>query len=147
MEASYPRKPCSSKHFLEHCLREVIRSLFSLKWGVSYVCHCVQTCQRIQIPVNVKLSLSSVVYNAMESYGGTFLSCSIRWRRLVNFMLWAFTPGQRDQRIRGWDGWKPVLHTAETSCLLHLMVAQPCPNYANWDSRSGVGVRKVQFFQ
>jgi hypothetical protein len=39
---------------------------------------------------------------------------------------------------------KPVLHTAETSCLLPLTVAQPCPNYANWDSRSGVGVREVQ---
>ena len=42
MEASYPRTPCFSKHFLENCFREVIRSMFRVSNDISncrYICY------------------------------------------------------------------------------------------------------------
>jgi hypothetical protein len=80
---------------------------------------------------------------------GTFLSCSINQMQAIG-QLHAVSVYPRAKRLPDASEdetvGKPVLHTAETSCLLPLTVAQPCPNYANWDSRSGVGVRKVQLF-
>jgi hypothetical protein len=149
MEVSYPRKPCFSKHFLENMLRKVIRSVFRVSSDISeyrYVC-----CMSLRSDVskdsdtgNSKVVIDlSYVPRRGGVWGRVFLTTLPDGGDWSTSCCEGLPSGKKFTGYKDGPVAKPVLHTAETSCLLLLSVAQPCPNYGIWDSRSRVGIRKV----